>query len=419
LFVAAAVVLGISVWRRQPAPVLLQVSGGSMAPLIYGDHFAVSCASCSAHYTCGVEHAPQAGIAVCPNCGYQQQLTATAQPGVQLEVQPVATSWTPRRGDLVVCRHPQQGILMVKRVAALPGERVDIASGDLLINGKTFQKNLKQLQAMAIPVYSDLTRSSVVRWELTPGWQKESNGYAFNPAQIAQPLAPLPQGTKEQTRSARAIEERVEERTWLNYQHQRCYRTAVPRAGSPLTDHYGYNQGLSRTPVDIRDVLVTFQLQGDPVFSVAMKTAADTVLLNVSGNQLQVRYAGRQLHSQQLPVLSSGWRQVAFAICDGRALWAVDAASGAVDIPPGVASTTQPVSIGAAGAGLKIRNLRISRDIYYLPSAGHLSAAAPGRTTSQNGYFLLGDNPPVSIDSRHWRQRIQRTAIIGRVQTSK
>jgi signal peptidase I len=42
----------------------------------------------------------------------------------------------PRRGDVVVLRSPQDGQLVIKRVAALGGQRVGVADGVLVVDGR-------------------------------------------------------------------------------------------------------------------------------------------------------------------------------------------------------------------------------------------------------------------------------------------
>jgi signal peptidase I len=47
---------------------------------------------------------------------------------------------TPSRGDVVVTKLPDDPFYYVKRVVALPNEKVDIRSSDLIINGKKVKK---------------------------------------------------------------------------------------------------------------------------------------------------------------------------------------------------------------------------------------------------------------------------------------
>jgi signal peptidase I len=52
------------------------------------------------------------------------------EPGDWLLIDPTIVRW-PRRGSVVVFREPDAGGLAIKRVAALPGERVPFAGGYL------------------------------------------------------------------------------------------------------------------------------------------------------------------------------------------------------------------------------------------------------------------------------------------------
>lgn len=46
----------------------------------------------------------------------------------------------PERGDVVVFRNPKSGIVMIKRVAGLPGDEIQYRGGRLYINGKLIER---------------------------------------------------------------------------------------------------------------------------------------------------------------------------------------------------------------------------------------------------------------------------------------
>src|SRR5262249_21932827 len=79
-------------------------------------------------------------------------------------------------------------------------------------------------------------------------------------------------------------------------------------------------------------------------------------------------------------------------------------------------SALNPLAIGAAGLELKLNDLRVWRDVYYLGSSGlpiNWQAPAP---LADDEFAVLGDNQPVSIDSRQWEPfAISHRALIGRV----
>jgi signal peptidase I len=59
-------------------------------------------------------------------------MTPAIQPGDWLLVDPTTRRW-PRRGSVVVFREPDTDLLAIKRVAARPGERVELDAGHLIL----------------------------------------------------------------------------------------------------------------------------------------------------------------------------------------------------------------------------------------------------------------------------------------------
>lgn len=62
----------------------------------------------------------------------EASMAPTILPGDWLLVDPTTARW-PRRGAIVVIREPDTDVLAIKRVAAGPGDRVDLDAGHLLL----------------------------------------------------------------------------------------------------------------------------------------------------------------------------------------------------------------------------------------------------------------------------------------------
>jgi type IV secretory pathway protease TraF len=60
----------------------------------------------------------------------EESMYPALAPGDWLLLDPTTLRW-PRRGSVVVFREPDSGILAIKRVAAVPGDRIRIAAGIL------------------------------------------------------------------------------------------------------------------------------------------------------------------------------------------------------------------------------------------------------------------------------------------------
>jgi signal peptidase I len=62
----------------------------------------------------------------------EASMRPTIDPGDWLLVDPTTPRW-PRRGAIVVFHEPDSDLLAIKRVAARPGERVDLDAGHLIL----------------------------------------------------------------------------------------------------------------------------------------------------------------------------------------------------------------------------------------------------------------------------------------------
>ena len=59
-------------------------------------------------------------------------MSPTIEPGDWLLIDPTIRRW-PRRGTIVVIREPDSDVLAIKRVAAGPGDRVNLDAGHLVL----------------------------------------------------------------------------------------------------------------------------------------------------------------------------------------------------------------------------------------------------------------------------------------------
>lgn len=109
------------------------------------------------------------------------------------------------------------------------------------------------------------------------------------------------------------------------------------------------------------------------------------------------------------PLRGPGSHHVRFAnVDDELRLW-IDEKPIAFDAPTTFADLNNhvptredytPAGIGARGAALRVRQLRLWRDLHYLAQGEELRG---GRyTVPHDHYFALGDNSPRSLDGRSW-----------------
>lgn len=171
------------------------ISTGSMAPGLLGFHRRIMCPSCDFDFAFGVsfddsvdtgspaiaEPEGSRRFATCPNCG-QIDIDVSGVPnshGDQLLVQKHVYEFrSPRRWEVVVFRNPSSpSEAYVKRVVGLPGERIQIINGEVVINGQLARKDFQQQLAMRIPVcnlhYLASSDDWQLPWELDDGWSAD------------------------------------------------------------------------------------------------------------------------------------------------------------------------------------------------------------------------------------------------------
>ena len=73
-----------------------------------------------------------------------------------------------------------------------------------------------------------------------------------------------------------------------------------------------------------------------------------------------------------------------------------------------------PVRFGAVGGAFRVQKLRLYRDVHYVSEAGQHAIDSPHQL-GHDEFFFLGDNSPVSLDSRGWKSpAVPRRLIVGK-----
>jgi hypothetical protein len=102
---------------------------------------------------------------------------------------------------------------------------------------------------------------------------------------------------------------------------------------------------------------------------------------------------------------------------DGRVLAALDGVMVfEFDCEPSVGRTAEDwprLSVGASGSLVRFEAPQVYRDVYYFGPGGALCWRAP-QSIEAAQWFVLGDNVPVSVDSRLW-SAIDERDILGPV----
>ncbi|MBQ16170.1 MAG: hypothetical protein CMJ65_03490 [Planctomycetaceae bacterium] len=387
------------------------ISTGSMAPQLLGFHKRVTCPECGFEFARGVnvdDPASRSPLATCINCG-QTGIAITGVPrneGDQLLVHKLPWVFSQvKRWEPIVFRRPGRATMaFVKRVIGLPGESVQIRGGDVHVDGRLCRKTLAQQRATRVPVYDDRFRPAggSTRWTLGRGWSDTRGRFRFKPTQAAT--------------------------SWLEYHH-----LDVDQPG-PVRDRYPYNPREPRSRTHrVRDLMLTLRAV-ESVGSnrpgrlrIELDSATHRVAwvrdlgrgrqwLEIDGRKgAPVGLTGGTAEKSRVLEFSTV-DQTLQATADGRQVFpAYPLDTGKQPAVEDASGLERPLlRLGAAGGVLSITGIRIDRDVFYRGSPRQNATGTPWKL-GPNEYFMLGDNSPVSLDSRSWSiPAVPARLIIGR-----
>ena len=406
------------------------ISTGSMAPYLLGFHKQVVCPDCRLPFAVGVpvdSEAETNGPVACPNCGqaYIDLSLVPRNEGDQLLVQKFAYLFhRPKRWEVVVFQNPNQPTqAYVKRVIGLPDEEIQVRAGDLWVNGELARKNLAEQRSTRMVVSSLKYRprnGDELRWQLESGWKTTHDGIEFDP----ESAAPVDDAT-----SLMSV----------------IYRGATPQHSGATskteaaqlwpTDEYAYN-GLNEVTqrYRVRDLMLAMQIElhsGRGSLTWALSDGAQTFAVSLAAGERELRLFidGVEEPEQRVQLSGSMWqrkRLVEMSLFDRQLLFALDgevifqrpleplvlpAKNGGDAAKTLVLEDALPVQFGARNLHVSVSDLTLYRDVYYTRGDGRHGVNEPYRLSSDE-YFFLGDNSPVSLDSRSWTNAVVRDHML-------
>jgi signal peptidase I len=315
----------------------------------------------------------------------------------------------PKRWEVAVFHYPgDPSQAYVKRVVGLPGESIRIEGGDVYADGQIVRKTLDDQRAMRIEVhdsrYEPRDADRFPRWVFRSGWGYSSRSSGWSRADGGFVHRPNPDAGPGD---------------WVIYRHW----DPIKRKYGPVRDFYAYNGGEMPADNEVADVGLEARMTVEPsveAVSVSLRSGADRFVVRIpvglpGAVELARNGARARIEEIRNPFHDAGpWpRSVTLeaSAFDRRITVAVD---GKPLFEPydyeqprrGPVAGEIPIGVGVHGGEMTIQSLRIFRDVHYtatlagMPRQGHSVRTAVA--VGPDEYFVLGDNSPVSNDSRFW-----------------
>ena len=350
-----------------------------MEPVLAGPHFISECQFCGEKFRISAEHLNLELPCRCLSCGATSKTATRRFPGDILRLRKDLDTNPPKRFDIVAFE--REGQAMVKRIWALPGEHVAIQSGEVLINGVLLEKTLTQFRQVAIPVLGR--------------WEQEDTGARWS---AHYPQNNFVGGDSQQSLTATAI-----------------------------TDDYSCNQGLSYQTQRVDDYAALFTLTG----RLSEQEMQSSLRLDIQckGRKLPIlfRSAFRKLHigEGQEPYWEGGLliipnlSQILVVVCDERLLVS-ESWRHAPIYSEALASIENRLEAWPYAECLvhtspnnleDLLEVRIWRDLYLRTDTR--TGAGTQEFDGADGYFVMGDNQPSSVDSRNGLGRVAEESLLG------
>ena len=409
-----------------------RIPTGSMADTLKGAHFRLRCLQCGHRYEHGFvpgeytdrsgrrlreDTVPAAGVipprTCCPSCGNCPSTSdkiLVANGDRILVLKCIYQFFEPERWDVIVFKNPNEPhVNYIKRLIALPGEKLEIIDGDVYIDGRISRKPSKVQSELWMTVYNN---------DYLP---VDPNKPTFNsalgrPKPWRRPFKNKP-GSKWVTTDNRSptlfrLDSPLDQINTIAYDSS---------VGNNFRTTYAYNKvDYYRYMPICSDLMVRFYSNGAEVsgrigaslskYETGYKASVDPtgqmVIAKVSEGVETV------LISEQIePLTPDKWTLVKFANVDhqlifefGKKKITYDLGLGSDAAGPRRVDIEPQVEIFGSGK-LTLSHVAIFRDIHYTAGrGGEGGRAADGQPfpLEDDEFFVLGDNSPNSQDSRWW-----------------
>ncbi len=352
--------------------VRFRLTSNSMAPAMFGPHFPAACQECQMNWKIASETFQADWPLNCPACSSTHCELGTLQAGQVVSFArsaPLDNSKTCRL-DCIAFRGESEALpaspWICKRVWGLPGESIELRAGELWVDGQQFRKSFEQFQSVAIEVH----QVGTVLGSRT-----------------------LVQGNAPESISTIAL------------------------------DDYAMDHATPRNLVEVDDLMLEIEFD-ESEWSNPEIPSQVIIECTYQGRQCEVACLfGDQIGQGGYPpnlAFAENPKRMTLGGFDGT-MWlqwddkqAAQVCPRSLNSDPSMATS---FSLRAVQGCVAIKRMRQWRDIYLRSSQRDSANGIEQPTVVAAGeYFVLGDNLPISRDSRNGLGNISSARVVGRVE---
>lgn len=438
LFVALMIVaiwLALFGWRlpEWPDPTAREhqtpptVLGNSMAPTLFGAHQKSLCPDCN-HLNRFANESFPASLYYCGRCRKKlEKPTFESETGDDVQVQPANEL---KRWDIVLVRDPGEKMRIIKRLVGFPGETLQIKLGDLWINGRRIERTLDEILNTRITLHEDTSPKTSFNIP-APDAALPTIGWYSTPSTLA---------VEEQTQTAQERLSFLYREPWSITPNGQANQQA---AGAIVSDWYPENPAFSGPlwPVTDQILELCFVPKASGELKVSLRDAHSAEPACIQLEEWKSKWEASRWSDDRsersLPETNFALQYV-FAHCDGAYWMRVNTGSldpqsqlfqkqetltewrkSEVEIDSPSSSAVSPETLWLLEfSGIDYWVTRyVARDLYFRGDSWSEGRGIPVIRTLE-GYFLLGDNQPISLDSRQkqgWENGVPKDWIEGRI----
>ena len=376
--------------RRANSVIKYQVASSSMAPTWFGPHLTATCSHCGQQSPVVHEAYDPLVPTRCFSCGAICNCADDLQAGEVIEIFRRDASHPLKRFDVVAFDSPEHDEVesshTLKRVWALPGEHIELRDGKAWINGKQLQKSAQELASVCLPL-SRFPKDVRSHWWLVGAPHIE-------PIRI------------EVAANQSYCELEPSQRLEFRYVRPSRIPETPQMIPSPIADDFPFNQNSIAQFHEVSNYMLAIELV-KPILTPWF------VCMQAHGKQFRIRIGSNGDGSRgqvktTVPEMDESNRLM-IALCDDRLLAATEkraAAWNLVDLEAALEPGSSKLALITITTSepLEIKRLLIARDQWLGPRENRLTEWKPLGTNVASdfaeGYFVLGDNLQLSLDSR-------------------